>query len=84
MKKLLDEMSTKWTEVQVMLLQFEEQIDEQSMEVANLEAKNSKLEVELKNQMNMVNEGKAREFENEEVFFEKNINLLFLQIFFLS
>ncbi|XP_051160963.1 hyaluronan mediated motility receptor-like isoform X2 [Leptopilina boulardi] len=66
LKKLLDEMSTKWTEVQVMLLQFEEQIDEQSMEVANLEAKNSKLEVELKNQMNMVNEGKAREFENEE------------------
>ncbi|XP_043467014.1 putative leucine-rich repeat-containing protein DDB_G0290503 isoform X2 [Leptopilina heterotoma] len=66
LKKMLDEMSTKWNDVQIMLLQFEEQMDEQSIEIANLEIKNAKLEIELKNQVNLLNESKTREFENEE------------------
>lgn len=70
-------MSTKWNDVQIMLLQFEEQMDEQSIEIANLEIKNAKLEIELKNQVNLLNESKTREFENEEVNFnnKKNVNL---------
>lgn len=66
LKELLDEMSTKWNDVQGLLLQLEEQSDEQSIEIANLQAKNAKLKIELKNQMNLLNESKAREHENEE------------------
>lgn len=66
-------MSTKWNDVQGLLLQLEEQSDEQSIEIANLQAKNAKLKIELKNQMNLLNESKAREHENEEVFIKSQI-----------